>query len=103
VIKILELCRENGFRDVEIMTSGNRLSDKNLVRRLAGIGINITFSLPIFSKDPIVHDSITQTPGSLQKVLKGLDNIKPYKNLDAIIHTNLLKQNLGSMEDLENS
>ncbi|UCG95717.1 MAG: radical SAM protein [archaeon] len=101
IIEIVELCNKYGFKKIEIMTSGNRLFDRRLVGDLAATGADITFSLPIFGKDSSVHDIITQNPGSFEKVIQGLKNIKNYKNLNAIIHTNILKQNMGSMEELE--
>ena len=74
--QILELCKKYGFKEVEIMTSGHRLSDNHFVKDLGDIGINIIFSLPLFSAKSSLHDKITQNLGSFNMVISGLKNIE---------------------------
>ena len=101
IVEVIQMCRRHGFKHIEVMTSGNRLADQDLVRKLAGIGANIVFSIPLYSSSPESHDMITGSNGSFKNVMDGIRNVRKSENLDVVIHTLLLKQNLDEMNELE--
>ncbi|MDD4907552.1 MAG: radical SAM protein [Candidatus Omnitrophica bacterium] len=98
--EILGLAKKYGFREIEIMTSGESLADTAFCRALINKGAS-AFSLPIFSDDPDLHDHIVGRKGSFEKVIRGVKNALKYK-AGVFIHTNLIKQNLDHIPALEN-
>jgi sulfatase maturation enzyme AslB (radical SAM superfamily) len=99
IFEVVELAKTNGFETIEIMTSGECLADKAFTRCLIQRGAS-SFSLPLFSNDPRVHDTIVGTRGSYRKVLRGIKNAAEY-GARTYIHTNVLKQNIGHLLALE--
>jgi sulfatase maturation enzyme AslB (radical SAM superfamily) len=100
-IGILKICRKYGFSEIEIMTSGNRLADKKLVDAMAGLGLKIVFCFPLFSMKAEKHDMIVGNKGAFQDVMSGIENIKRHENLSIALHTNILKQNIMDIADIE--
>ncbi len=101
-IDILKLCRKYGFSEIEVMTSGNRLSDKKLVDAIADLGLNVRFCFPLYSMKAEIHNMIVGKPGAFDWIMKGIDNVKRHKNLSIALHTNILKQNIKDIAGIEN-
>lgn len=102
IFSVLESARNNFFQEVEIMTSGNRLSDFRFAERLVDAGVT-SFSFPIFSLSARLHDAITQRKGSFYEVMRALRNLarlREHKRVQIYLHTNLLKQNITSIKAL---
>lgn len=97
--KILGLTKKYGFSAIEIMTSGERLSDESFCRRIIDKGVT-SFSLPIFAREKKVHDFVVGREGSFCQVIKGIKNALAAK-ADIFVHTNLIKQNIDQIKDLE--
>jgi len=95
----VHLAKKYGFKEIEIMTSGDLLCDVTFAREIIKRGAT-SFSLPIFSCNDEVHDNIVGRSGSLSRVRKAVANVL---NLGAkvFIHANLMKQNIGYLKDLE--
>lgn len=100
ILDIVASARNNGFSEVEIMTSGELLSDKSFLKKLVENGTT-SFSIPIFGSQEHIHDSIVQRKGSFQELTEALNNLKEIREIKVFVHTNLLKQNLSDLPDLE--
>ncbi|MFC1752944.1 radical SAM protein [Thermoproteota archaeon] len=97
--KIITLAKQNHFKNIEVMTSGELLSRKSFTCELISLGVS-SFSLPLFSKDPDIHDLIVGKRGSFAKAIRGIKNsLKSKANM--YIHTNLIRQNFDHIKDLE--
>lgn len=88
----LELCRYAkglGYQRVQIVTNGHKLADRSFFEATmeAGLG-EITFSLHGHTAE--LHDRLTGTPGSFQRLMKGLVRAKrdgrPIVNVDIVIN-----------------
>jgi len=99
IIKILKICKKNCFSHIEVMTSGMYLTDMEFVKKIKTLGAK-SFSLPIYSIDQAIHDKIVGRRGDFKDLTKALDNLRKL-NLEVYIHTNLLKQNLNELSDIE--
>lgn len=96
---IIQLSRKYGFKEIEIMTSGERLSDKVFFKKIAGQAA-LSFSLPIFSTNPSEHDYIVGKNGSFKKIISGLVNARKL-GCKVFIHSNLIRQNIKFIKKLE--
>ncbi|MCK4733619.1 MAG: radical SAM protein [Methanophagales archaeon] len=97
--------REIGYEEIEIFTNGTLLDGK-AIQEISKLAIKVAVSF--YSKDPKVHDLVTQKKGSYFKTLKGLKKLKragiPTRvaitvtkiNQDTLFETiNFLKQDVG--------
>jgi MoaA/NifB/PqqE/SkfB family radical SAM enzyme len=100
ITDILKLCNSFGFKEIQIMTSGMFLKDKKFLRSLYGKGMR-SVSLPVYSLKPEVHDRIVQRKGDYNDLMKGIQNLKKYPDIKIYIHTNIIKQNIDEMDELE--
>jgi MoaA/NifB/PqqE/SkfB family radical SAM enzyme len=99
ILKIIKEAKKSGFKEIEVMTSGELLADKGLMKKLKSSGVT-SFSIPIFSSDAKIHDDIVQKKGSLALAIRAINEAKR-SGIRSYIHTNLLKQNIDGMKKLE--
>ncbi|MDD5067861.1 MAG: radical SAM protein, partial [bacterium] len=96
----IALAVKNGFREIEVLTSGGPLSDIFFLRELVQAGVT-SFSLPLFGSTAETHDRIVQKKGSFRELMTALGSLKQVRGIRVFIHTNLLKQNLNELPALE--
>lgn len=60
-----------------IFTNGS-IFNQALAQRLAKFGSSLRLEMSIFSNSPRIHDHLTQTPGSLVKMLESTEKYKSY-------------------------
>ncbi len=83
--KLISAAKEEGFRDIAIITNGIRLADKNYFKRLNNAGLNdALFSL--HGPNSKIHDFLTRVPGSFEKIVSA---IQTAKELRIKIRTNI--------------
>ena len=99
VFEIIDLCNKYGFKNIQIMTSAMFLTHKSVVEQLYSQGVT-SFSIPIYSRNPETHDAIIQRKGDFNDLLKAVGIVKDF-NIKLYLHTNLLKQNLDDINNLE--
>ncbi len=97
--QILRLAKKYGFRNIEMMTSGELLGRRDFFREIIEAGAS-SFSLPIFSREEKTHDAIVGRKGSLGMILAGIKNAMDYST-KVFVHTNLIRQNLDHLPGLE--
>lgn len=97
--EIVKSCRDKGFKEIGLMTSGMFLKEKAFVEQLYRSGLR-SVSMPIYSTDSEVHDSIVGREGDHRDVMRALENLKK-KHIRIYLHTNLLLQNIDGMARLE--
>jgi radical SAM protein with 4Fe4S-binding SPASM domain len=93
---IVEHARARGFV-YRIYTNGIGLTEKR-VQRLAELD-PLTVELSIFSADPAIHDAITRVPGSFQRLLRGVRQLKD-AGLRVYLKTVVMKPNVAGLADL---
>ncbi|HTZ11833.1 MAG TPA: radical SAM protein [Candidatus Margulisiibacteriota bacterium] len=75
IAELISYAREIGYKKICIITNGLRLADEALLARLVESGLNdILFSL--HGPNRQIHEALTQTPGSFDKLLKAFANAR---------------------------
>ena len=97
VLDLAEHAKKLGFDFVEIFTNATMLTQEKIAR-IKSLGINIAVSL--YSKDPEIHDKITNTPGSFNKALKSLKLLKEI-GVPTRVETVLMKPNEQTIEETQ--
>ncbi len=73
VFDLATAARDSGYGFIEIFTNGVLLNKEN-IQKIKALGLHVAVSL--YSTVPMVHDSITQVPGSYQKTFRALEMLK---------------------------
>jgi len=94
VIDLAEYAKTVGVDFIEIFTNGTMMPQES-IKRIKDIGAQIALS--IYSSDPGIHDSITQSPGSFKKTLK---TVNALLEADIPVRASLIimKQNEDTVE-----
>lgn len=99
IIELIEYIKEEGFEFVNLSTHGKRLSNPVFLKKLIASGVD-ELRIPIYGSNAKIHDSITQTPDSFNKIISGIKNLLKKKTKVQIqISSLIFKQN---KEDLLN-
>lgn len=78
LVKLIALARKVGYTYIRIQTNGIRIADYDYVKTLADAGLTfVKFS--IHGHDAKTHDDLTAVPGSFDKCLKAIENLKTLK------------------------
>lgn len=72
LIEAIKYSKALGFK-TRIITNGIKLSDKNFTQNLVEAGLD-TFHISIQSHKKEIHDSLTNSNGSFEKVMNGIEN-----------------------------
>jgi MoaA/NifB/PqqE/SkfB family radical SAM enzyme len=73
VLDLAVYAKKIGYTWIEIFTNATLITQKK-VQKIKDLGLNIAVSL--YSNNPEIHDSITQTPGSHAKTVASLQMLK---------------------------
>jgi len=99
IVKLVAMCRQCGFSNIEIITSGVRLADAQFTRALTGAGAS-SFSIPLYAPTPELHDEVTRTSGSFRMAVAGIENLLRTADTRVHIHTLALSSNAGLLDEL---
>ena len=95
VLDLATYARNLGYKRIEIYTNGTLLTPDHLKKiRESESSLAIT----LYSSNSVVHDSITQVPGSFKRTLHSLE-ILSKTTIDTRVEIPLLKQNQNTVED----
>ncbi|MCX6758945.1 MAG: radical SAM protein, partial [Candidatus Nealsonbacteria bacterium] len=68
IAELICYIKEEGFNYVQLSTNGVKLSDPSFLNKLVSSGVD-ELRIPIYGSNAKVHDSVTRTPGSFNKVV----------------------------------
>jgi len=91
--------RACGFERFDTLTTGAPVAGPERARWLVEQGIG-GYAVPLYARDPAIHDAITRSPGSHRDTLAAIGNLREL-GADVHVHANLLRQNLAVASDLE--
>jgi radical SAM protein with 4Fe4S-binding SPASM domain len=94
VFDLAAYARKVGFSSIEIYTNATLLTPGK-IRLIKELGLKVAVSL--YSNDPIIHDSITQTPGSYVKTMHSLESIKKC-GVETRVETIVMKANQETID-----
>jgi MoaA/NifB/PqqE/SkfB family radical SAM enzyme len=99
---VVELCEELhalGYSEIFVQTTGLPLADRELAERVARSGVTDVCA-PIYGADAASHESITGTPGSYDRLCRGLDHALALGRPRIRLHTIALASTLPKLEGL---
>lgn len=94
--EILAYTKNLGYRIISVTTNGQRMANPEYVKILINAGLNdALFSL--HGHNAKVHDSLTCVPGSFDKIIKAIKNIKK-SGITLRINSTVTKANYKNLE-----
>jgi len=90
LIPLLNFCKKEGFRHIDIITNGRKFKDQKFLKEVLGAGVT-DVAVSVYSTKPEIHDKITRRPGSCQETQAGLSNLlKASKEYALAIRVNVV-------------
>lgn len=78
LFRLLRLVRDLGYPSVSIQTNGWSLASLGFVERLVEAGASV-FVISIHGHTPEIQDALSGMPGSLERLLRGMKNVRSLK------------------------
>jgi len=75
IIELIRYIKKEGYEFIQLSTHGTKLSDSSFLDKLISSGVD-KLRIPIYGSSAKIHDSITRTPGSFDRVVKGIKLLK---------------------------
>lgn len=94
IVKIIKFASKQNFKIITMATNGSMLCYKDFAKNIISAGLNrIVFSIHGYNSD--LHDSLTQTKGSFDRLIKGIKNAISFgiKEKEIGSNTTIVKQN----------
>ena len=96
----IQYAKEQGFKNICLVTNGRMLSQRNYLESLIKSGLN-QVNLSLHGSNANIHDAITRVPGSFRQALRGIKNILDYGDgIELNINSTITMLNLSDLEPL---
>lgn len=96
VAQLIAECRRSGIEEVELMTTGIPLADRQLVDSLVEAGLT-SVAVPLYSHDEDTNDLIMRRAGAFRATMDGLDALCA-AGVRIHLHALVLRQNLDHID-----
>ncbi len=99
IFDLIKYAKKVGFESVLITTNGRMLSYLDFAYHLIKSGISeVVFS--IHGHQPKIHDFLTQSPGSFNQIIKGIENLKKLRFNKIGANTVITNKNYRYLADI---
>ncbi|MEC9071369.1 MAG: radical SAM protein [Myxococcota bacterium] len=95
---LLSEARDLGFQRIQMQSHAGRAADAGYAEALVQAGLT-AIDVPIYGHTPELHQVVTRTPGSFQRTLAGLENLRSL-GVQSVIHVTLFRSNLAHLEQI---
>jgi len=100
IIELIRYLKEEGFEFVQLSTHGTRLANPSFLNKLISSGLD-KLRIPIYGSNTKIHDSVTQTPGSFQHLVKGFKLLRKKNNsIDIQMSCLIVDQNKNDLVNI---
>ncbi|MDP1845158.1 MAG: radical SAM protein [Candidatus Moranbacteria bacterium] len=99
ILQIIRHAKKIGFKKISLETTGMELASGSFTNLIVRSGVG-RFELPIYGQNQKIHDQITRTKGSFNKLMNAIKNLKKNPNVEIVLHSLLLKQNYSVVPDI---
>lgn len=96
--QIFQDAKSLGYEFIQMQSHAGAAADPAVADAWIAAGLS-AIDVPIYGPDPQTHQEITRTPGSFERTLSGLKNLRE-RGAKSVIHTTLFKSNLPRLEGL---
>lgn len=98
-IELIEIIAGRGYKRIHIETSGLNLHDTKIIKRLRPFSRLLSFHIPVYGQNSLVHDAVAGRPGSFGLLGRSLRALK--KDSFAVnIHSVIIQQNFRYLTDI---
>jgi MoaA/NifB/PqqE/SkfB family radical SAM enzyme len=98
-LPLMRFAKGLGFKTIMMATNGRMFSYPDFTKKMIDAGLtDIVFS--IHGHTPELHDELTQSPGSFEQLLKGLENFKKLKFKNIGSNTTIVRQNCEVLPEI---
>jgi MoaA/NifB/PqqE/SkfB family radical SAM enzyme len=99
LIQIIKYAKMLGFTTIMIATNGRMLSYKEYTKSIIEAGINhIVFS--IHGHNAELHDFLTDSNDSFEQMMKGIENVKSFGDVQIGSNTTIVRQNYKYLPEI---
>jgi len=98
IFEILLFAKHLGFKDIRVITNGSKTYKTSFCKELIKNGTT-SFLFSIEGDNQELHDSLTQTEGSFQKIIESMKNMKKLR-ISFQTNTTITKLNYENLPDL---
>ena len=98
---IMQFIKSCNFRHVYLVTNGNRLANYDFAKRLFEMKVLDSIVFSLHGSTPEIHNMLTATPRSFEKLLQGIKNWQDLGFDRRKIGTNTAIEK-GNFKDLQN-
>jgi MoaA/NifB/PqqE/SkfB family radical SAM enzyme len=92
IFKIINLCRNLGYKHILITTNGYRCDNKDFIKKLINHGVSeLRFS--IHGHNSYLHDDLTGNKGNFVRILKAIKNLYSLNFKNISVNTTIVKDN----------
>lgn len=88
LIDAIGLARDLGYRSINVTTNGRLLRDRDLAARLLSSGITHLL-ISLHGPNAAIHEAATDTPGSFEQTISGIDNVMALRPPDLEVGMNV--------------
>ncbi len=93
LVKAIKFAKKEGFETIAMATNGRMFAYDRVAEEFLKAGLNMVI-FSIHGHNTKLHDSLTQSPGSFNQLLKGFTNVKKKLGLGRLAsNTTIVKQN----------
>lgn len=92
---MLRLARKAGYSSIGVISNGIRLADQSYARQLVDSGMTFT-CVSIHAGDPALHDELLAVPGSFDKAVRALENLRALA-IPAVLNFVITRRNVAAM------
>lgn len=99
LLELIDWAQQLKYPHMEIVTNAT-LIDEKIIKYLRSIE-NLSLTIPFYSFNPIIHDSITMERGSFQKAMRNISKMRDL-SININIYLLVLKPNQSTVEETIN-
>jgi len=78
IFKVISLAKNLGYKRILTFSNGQKYSDELFVKLMKEAGLTDAV-ISVFGHKPQIHETVTRVPGSFEKIMKAIDNLKNEK------------------------
>jgi MoaA/NifB/PqqE/SkfB family radical SAM enzyme len=75
IVQLIRYIKKIGFKNIKLSTHGQNLANDDFRRSILQSGMT-ELRIPIYGSNPEIHDSITRTKGSFEKIIYSITKIQ---------------------------
>lgn len=97
-VAVLKIAKKLGYKKINLITNGRRFANSEFTKKVVNYLHEVFFS--IHGPNPLLHDSLTRTPGSFDQSVKGIAQLQKNGFKNIALSAVVVKQNYRCLKDM---